>query len=769
MNFGAMQAVLIAGLGLITVSTGVASAQTLEPTSEETAALLPEMRTAYTGAFARRTQHFGPDGETPRFLNRLVLEDSPYLKQHAHNPVDWRPWNPETLQLARDLDRPIFLSIGYATCHWCHVMEHESFDNIEIADMLNERFVPVKVDREQNPDVDLLYMTALQLSADSAGWPLTGFLMPNGKPFYVTSYMRPDVLSNVVQQVNDYWDRDRFELVLYSERLGNSVRNYMQAQRDAVSVDQSDIDRAESILLATVDGQEGGFGRAPKFPHEPELIWLLDGLDVGPDPDVERALHLTLSKMQAGGIHDQIGGGFHRYSTDNFWTIPHFEKMLYNQAQLLEVYARAAVMLDEPDFARTAKRIADFVLRNMTSSDGLFTSGYDADSEGREGPFYLWDEAGLEAVLSDEEAEWAKMALGISDVKPNFKGESLPTYASDQPHRDDILSKLETARRERVWPLLDDKRITAWNAQMIEAFAVAGEVLDRADWIELAIERGHRLWSLHADRQTGALKRFSTDQKVSGTDGVLPDYAYTVKAFVRLFDASGSREWLDRAARIAALMHEIFWDDELGLYAEASVDDHHLFARPVSTNDGAQFSGAATAILASIELGRRLEDPRLELRAAEGLPALTDRAASAPTAHGSAWRAILRRLDPGQSVGGVAVTAAGTVRAKINEGVLVLYIAPGWHINSARPQQDFLAGTRVSWKGADGEAVTQWPDPVSTRLAFSDQPLETFEGELRLPLTSWSQNEHNRLSIEVQTCDDQRCFPPETLSLPVPR
>lgn len=754
---------------LVSIAHSQATGAALQPTSPETGAMVEAMKAAYTGAFADRTVHYGSDGKTPRFLNRLVLEDSPYLKQHAHNPVDWHPWSPETLQLARTLDRPIFLSIGYATCHWCHVMEHESFDNIEIAEMLNERFIPIKVDREQNPDVDLLYMTALQLSADSAGWPLTGFLMPNSKPFFVTSYMRPEVLVDVINQVNTYWDRDRFELVLHSERLGNSVRNYMQAQRDAATVGQADIERSTTILLATLDRQEGGFGRAPKFPHEPELIWLLDGLDAAGNPEVERALRLTLEKMQAGGIHDQIGGGFHRYSTDNYWTIPHFEKMLYNQAQLLEVYARAATAFDEPSFARTARRIAEFVLRDMTSPDGLFTSGYDADSEGREGPFYLWNEAQIEAALEPAEAQWAKMALGIDDRNPNFEGENLPTFASDLSHRDDVLAQLEAVRRARIWPLLDDKRITAWNAQMIEAFAVAGEVMDRPDWIDLALKRGQQLWDLHTDTATFALKRFSTENRVSATEGVLPDYAYVVKAFVRLFDASGDRKWLERATRIATVMHQKFWDEDLGLYAEASIDDQHLFARPVSTNDGAQFSGAATAILAIIELGRRLEDPRLELRGLEGLRVLNDRAASAPTAHGTAWRANLRRLDPAQSVGGVAVTAAGTVRAKIDDGELILQIAEGWHINGAAPSQESLVGTKVTLVGQVADAVAAWPAPKITSLGFSDLPLETYDGALRLALNDMSETDSNRLSIHVQTCDKQRCLPPEVLRLPIPR
>ena len=751
-------------------SIGVAQAQTLQATGELTDVLIDEMRAAHTGEFATRTQHFGPDGETPRFLNRLVLEDSPYLRQHSHNPVDWRPWTPETLEFAKEQNKPIFLSIGYATCHWCHVMEHESFDNTEIADVLNERFVPIKVDREQNPDVDLLYMTAMQLFGDGGGgWPLTGFLMPNSKPFFMATYLRPNDLMGVMGQVNNVWDQNRFDLVLYSESLGNSVRRYMRAQREAGAAGKPEIERAATFLQATLDVQDGGFGSAPKFPREPELIWLLDMLDSRPDANIERTLRLTLEKMQAGGIHDQIGGGFHRYSTDSSWSIPHFEKMLYNQAQLIEVYARAATAFDDASFARTAERIADFVLRDMTSEDGLHTSGYDADSEGREGPFYLWDESKLSAILSPEEVEWAKVALGINDRRPNFEGHSLPTYRTDQPDRDDVLVKLEVARRDRIWPLLDDKRITAWNAQMIEAFAVAGEVMDRPDWIAHALSSGERLWEHHVNVEAATLQRFSTDSHVSDTEGVLPDYAYTVKAFVRLFDASGERHWLERAVQLARTMHSLFWDEEMQLYAEAPVTNNHLFTRPLSTNDGAQFSGSSTAVLGLIELGRRLEDPSLELLGAQGIPALANRATSAPTAHSSLWRAAQRRLFPSLAVGGVAVTAAGTVRAKIDDGMLVLDIAPGWHINSVQPGQDYLVGTRVSLSGGSDDAVERWPAAKLTELSFSEQPLETYEGEIRLGLQGLNEQQRNHLSIRLQACDDERCLPPETLALPMPR
>ena len=769
-TFGQRAACALSMSLLLIGAAGLSHGQSLEPTGEGTAALIEQMRAAHTGEFASRTVNFGPDGTTPRYLNRLVLEDSPYLRQHAHNPVDWHPWTPETLQHARDVNKPIFLSIGYATCHWCHVMEHESFDNEEVAEVINEHFIAVKVDREENPDVDLLYMTALQLQGNGAGWPLTAFLMPNTKPFYLDTYLRPNDLQHVMGQVDTYWTNDRFELVLFSESIGNRLKRYMQASRGAAVANQSTIEEAAGVMMQTVDRNNGGFGSRPKFPHEPELIWLLDMLDAGPNEEITNAVRLSLRKMQEGGIHDQIGGGFHRYATDAAWTIPHFEKMLYNQAQLIEAYARGAAAFDDASFERTADRIAAFVFRDMTHADGLHTSGYDADSEGREGPFYLWDEPQLEQILTPEEFAWATAALGVDDRYPNFEGHSLPTYRTNQPFRDDVLDKLEKARRERIWPLLDDKRITAWNAQMIEAFAVAGEVMDRPEWITHALSSGERLWQLHADPDAFTLLRFSTDKGVSATEGVLPDYAYAVKAFVRLFDASGDRKWLERAEGLALTMQAQFWDDDLRLYAEAPADDTDLFMRPVSTNDGAQFSSASTAVLGLIELGRRLEDPTLEMLAANGIPELASRASDSPTAHSSLWRATQRRLRPGLSVGGVAVSAAGTVRAKLDKGALTLAIAPGWHINSVDPALDYLIGTQVRLAGQSGDIVANWPEPKLTELGFSDQPLTTYEGRLTLDLQDLPGNgAQNRLSIRVQACDDERCLPPETLSLPVPR
>ncbi|MCX8049853.1 MAG: thioredoxin domain-containing protein, partial [Methylohalobius sp.] len=373
-------------------------------------------------SYRPRTRHLNPDG-SPRYLNRLLLEPSPYLLQHAHNPVDWHPWGAEAFAKAQLEDKPIFLSSGYSTCHWCHVMEEECFEDEEIAALLNRYFVAVKLDREQRPDVDSLYMHAVQLLTGHGGWPLSVFLTPDGKPFFGGTYFPPESFKQLLLQITDAWAKRRAEIEAQADRVMEAIVS-IHATGQGGAMDTKQIQNAIAEILSQFDPRHGGFGTAPKFPNEPWLCLLIDELWRSYDSNVHEVVTKTLTSMALGGIYDQIGGGFHRYSVDSAWQVPHFEKMLYNQAQLSRIYAQAHLLTGDRFFARVAQQTFDYVLRELTAPEGGFYAATDADSEGEEGRFFLWTPAQIKAVLPDEEAELAILAFGVTE-RGNFEGRNV--------------------------------------------------------------------------------------------------------------------------------------------------------------------------------------------------------------------------------------------------------------------------------------------------------------------------------------------------------
>ncbi|MGH7138734.1 MAG: thioredoxin domain-containing protein, partial [Pirellulales bacterium] len=429
----------------------------------------------------------------PDMANRLAKETSPYLQQHAQNPVDWYPWGPEALERARSEDKPILLSVGYSACHWCHVMEHESFENADIARLMNERFVNIKVDREERPDLDQIYMTAVQAMTGRGGWPMSVFLTPELKPFYGGTYWPPTGrmgmpgFDQVLEAVLDAW-RQRREQV--NQQAGDLAAEIDRAGRMALPPGEpSDrpLKAAEAALERTFDHQHGGFGGAPKFPHPMDLRLLLRRWRREPREDMLHIVTLTLDRMAAGGMYDHLGGGFHRYSVDDRWLVPHFEKMLYDNALLSAAYVEAFQATGRPDYERTSRETCDYVLRDMTSPEGGFYSTLDADSEGDEGKFYVWMPDEVLAVLG---AERAKTFCRVYDVSEegNFEGQNILNLPKtlEQSARilgrepDDLRaelaesrSKLLEVRNRRVWPGLDDKVLVSWNGLMIDSLALA--------------------------------------------------------------------------------------------------------------------------------------------------------------------------------------------------------------------------------------------------------------------------------------------------------
>ena len=412
-------------LGCITCFSSLsAAAGTL--TREHSMALEQKLQAGYLAKgpnYKPRTTHLRPDG-TPEYINRLILEDSPYLLQHAHNPVNWYPWGEEAFTRAKQEDKPVFLSIGYSTCHWCHVMERESFENPQIAKFLNEHFISIKVDRESHPDVDQVYMTAVMLMNGHGGWPMSSFLTSDGKPFLSGTYYPPGQFTSILQQIQLLWVERRAEVLAQAARVAEAVQEANDRQTQAKALDAEIVPKTSRLLLSSLDELQGGFGAAPKFPHEPLLYLLLNQAERRQDKQALHALELTLDAMARGGIYDQVAGGFHRYSTDNEWLVPHFEKMLYNQAQLARIYLLAWRLTGNPTYRRVATQTLDYVLREMTSPEGGFYSATDADSEGREGAFFVWTPEQVRAALPAYEAELALKLYGVT-LAGNFEGHSI--------------------------------------------------------------------------------------------------------------------------------------------------------------------------------------------------------------------------------------------------------------------------------------------------------------------------------------------------------
>ena len=518
-----------------TRATGTAALTATHPgAAAYPVALAERLRAAVAekgSGYEPRTHHLRPDGGA-KYTNRLILEDSPYLVQHAHNPVDWYSWGPEAFARAKREGKPIFLSIGYSTCHWCHVMERESFESEDIARLLNESFVAIKMDRERRPDVDELYMTAVQLFTGRGGWPMSTFLTPEGKPFFGGTYYPPDRFSTLLGRVRDAWLNQRPQLVERAEEITERVRQITGSRGKAQKVGREVIDKALAQVVARYDTKRGGFGGAPKFPHEPELLFLLaHGLRHGDASALEAAIG-SLEAMARGGIHDQVGGGFHRYSTDVGWLVPHFEKMLYNQAHLARAYLAAYQLTGDVLLGRVARQVLDYVLREMTSPTGGFYSATDADSKGEEGLFFLWTPVELREALDPEEAELAIDLWGVTE-QGNFEDSNilhlpaaLDWYAAAKGmYLPELLSRIDTVR-EKLWqarekrehPLRDDKIVTAWNGMMITALAEGSEVLGDEQYLAAARRAAEFLWQTNR-RPDGSLWRVHLDGSSGRTAG----------------------------------------------------------------------------------------------------------------------------------------------------------------------------------------------------------------------------------------------------------
>ena len=544
--------------------------------------------------------------------NRLIHETSPYLLQHAHNPVDWYPWGAEALGRARDEDKPILLSIGYSACHWCHVMERESFENEATAEIMNRHFVNIKVDREERPDLDAVYMEAVQMLTGSGGWPMTVFLTPDGKPFYGGTYFPPVDRHNMpgfprlLETVANAYRSSNPEIRRVTGQLTEQMGRTANMPRGSGALDESVLHHAYNQLATNFDYQNGGVGSAPKFPQAMTLEILLRYYAHGHNDRALTMLELTLEKMARGGIYDQIGGGFHRYSTDAFWLVPHFEKMLYDNALLARLYLHAWLATGRGLYRRIAEETLDYILREMTGEHGGFFSATDADSEGEEGKFFVWTPEEIETVLGGEDAALFCNFFGVSQ-RGNFEGKNIlniPVKAADFAQRQGVTLErltevirrgkeaLRAAREEREHPLLDDKALASWNGLMLRAFAEAGAALERQDYIAAAKKNANFL--LNDMRSEGRLLR-SYRQGQARLPGFLEDYSFVADGLLSLYEATFERRWLDAATELSDEMISLFWDETAGAFYDTGRDHEELVVRPRDVFDNAQPCGGSVA------------------------------------------------------------------------------------------------------------------------------------------------------------------------------
>jgi len=557
--------------------------------------------------------------------NRLVNETSPYLLQHADNPVDWYPWGEEALQKAKTEDKPIFLSIGYSACHWCHVMAHESFEDKQTATILNEHFVSIKVDREERPDLDAIYMSAVQAMTGSGGWPMTVILTPEGEPFYGGTYFPPmprygmPSFTDVLLAVADAWQNRRQEIVGGAKRMAAALGRQGGVREEVVREDvkRETLESAFRILWQGFDRVHGGWGGAPKFPQPMALEFLLRYHHATDDPQALGMATQTLEAMARGGMYDQLGGGFHRYSVDARWLTPHFEKMLYDNAQLSRVYLHAWQVTGEPFFRTVAEEILDYVIREMTDAAGGFYSTQDADSEGEEGKFFLWTPDELRDLLG-EEAEVFVKAYGVTPGG-NFEGKNILEFAgglNQRPALAEARRKLFEAREQRVRPARDDKVLTSWNGLMLAAFAEVARVLDRQDYRQVA-ERNADFLLRGLQREDGRLLH-SWKGGQARFNGYLEDYSYLIEGLLELYQTTFEPRWYQAAWELAETMIAHFRAPDGGFF-DTSDDHEALITRPRDLQDNATPSGSAMATTVLLKLAGLANEPRYMELAHRGL------------------------------------------------------------------------------------------------------------------------------------------------------
>jgi uncharacterized protein YyaL (SSP411 family) len=779
----------------------------------------------------------------PRRANRLSRETSPYLLQHAHNPVDWYPWGPEAFEVARTEQKPIFLSVGYSTCYWCHVMERESFESEEIARYLNEHFICIKVDREERPDVDQIYMAAVQAFSGRGGWPMSVFCLPDSRPFFGGTYFPVqaregmETFPSLLERVVTAWRDHRPALEADAEKVSSIVRRSLAATDAATRAPLSlaMIERGVSALAEQFDVEHGGFGfdtenfRRPKFPEPANLLFLLDqhrrrarsgAREAAGTPQAADSLAMvekTLDHMSRGGIRDHLGGGYHRYSTDRAWAVPHFEKMLYDNALLALVFLDTYEQTKNPRWAAEARAIFEFIDRELTSPGGAFYSALDAEVDGREGDPYVWTKTEVNSILGQgEDAALFARVYGLTNPA-NFEEDRhvlllprpLAETANDLGVTPEMLdqrlrplrARLLEARRKKPQPWLDDKILTAWNGLMIAAYAEGFRVLGDEAYRRAAEGAADFLGANLRTPEGRLLRTWRADK--AKVPAYLDDHAFLAFGLLRVFKATGDGARLDQATKLADQMVASFADERAGGFFFTAGDHESLLARPKEPYDGALPSGNAIAVLTLLELAEATGRPELLDVAARALNALSPALSRTPAGVPMLLAALARYRDlrpddvsdsNDQAVQAgirdplgignpehlVKAEAALDVNAAPIAGStvlahLTLTIAEGWHLTANPSGRPSLKPTTVKLLPSSEitlEPVT-YPEGALRKLVGGEEPVPVYEGRIQIPIMLRlgsdlpSGNREVKLQIRFQACNDRACLAPATLAVPL--
>ncbi len=735
---------------------------------------MTELQQAYIDKgknYTPRTQHLDKQGRA-KFVNHLILESSPYLLQHAHNPVDWYAFSDEAFNKAKRENKPIFISIGYATCHWCHVMEEESFDDVEVADILNKHFVSIKVDREIRPEVDATYMNVAQLLNGTGGWPLNAVLLPDGKAFFAGVYFPKSELLKILTNITQLWQNQQADVIKQADEIAQILNKNTHTTQD--SLNKNIATQSAQALLADFDELEGGFGQAPKFPNESSLLLLIDEQKRRPSNTQLNAITTTLDAMASGGLYDVVGGGFHRYSTDSAFLVPHFEKMLYNQAQLALVYTRAYQLTEKPLYKHIAKQTLDYVLREMHSKTGGFFSATDADSEGEEGTFFTWSHNELKSVFNDNEFKQFSEWFDLSSYT-NFEGKQIIRFqdintvqTSNYPKIDALLKKLYHIRNQRQAPLTDHKVLLSWNALMVPSLLEAGSTFNEEQYTQAGLKLANYLQTF---KQNQTHYRVSIDNKLEAK-ALFEDYAYLSNAYLSVFDQAHDKAWLDRTIALLSTMNDKFWDKASGGF-NMSEGNKYLNVHHKESYDGAMPSSNAIAYQTLIKLNNRADDSAFKQQAQQLIGAFAQQIEQNPSAY-SAFISGFNDAEYGE-LGSVRYAYNGRVRiqtSKLDNHQLTVNITlqPHWHINSSQPLQDSLIATQIHNEDSNNwhiEKIT-YPSGKLTQLGFSKEKLSVYEDQVNIKLDLQQRSKDYvppTLSLTLQACSDKVCLPPTTLTL----
>ncbi len=768
-----------------------------------------------------------------KYTNALAKETSPYLLQHAHNPVDWYPWGKDTFDLARKTGKPIFLSIGYSTCYWCHVMERQVFENPQLAKLMNDAFINVKVDREERPDVDDIYMAAVQaMNNGRGGWPMSVILTPPGaggkndlglKPIFAATYIPPAQFGALVPKVTEIWKEKKAAIVEQGDNIAESITQHLSQNYTPGDIHPAFIERTADVLMRMYDAEHGGFGEAPKFPTPNNPLFLLKAYQRQPSDEVWDAIAYTLERMARGGMYDQVAGGFHRYSVDEKWLVPHFEKMLYDNAQLVEVYLTAhAIKPDAKDpglYPRVVRQVCDYVMREMLDETGTFWSAQDAEVDAKEGGNYVWTADEVKSAVADEKLAALALKMYGLDLGSNFRDPHdpkgmpvnvifLPTRLDELAaaqkitidellkRKADIDKRMKAVRDQRKQPRTDDKVLTSWNGLMIAAFARAGKDLNEPRYTQAAQKAADYILT-KMRTEDGGLYRSMRGGKVR-INGFLEDYAYFTHGLLALHKADaggGDKKWLDAAEKLTEHASKQFSvEGGAGGYYDTLANQDDLFVRTRTTYDGATPSGNSVYVNNLLSLYEATKNEKYLKHALVDLRsfAVPLRQRSVGMANMMLAAARAMELAPKQfAQAGAPGTGAKAEEPTANNPVVValdqpkldlksgaatakitLKIHKDYHVNAADPGDKNVIPISVKLEGVKGvEVDVKWPKAESKKFAFADKALNVHEGTVVIEITlkrgRMPSAANAKLVVQYQACNDAACLEPKDVVLPV--